>query len=43
MTPSKGKRRTLLPIPHSDPDIAMAISIEQTGSDGNTKIRGGED
>ena len=43
VAPSKGKRRTLLPIPHSDPYIAMAFSIEQTGSDGNTKIRRGED
>ena len=27
---------------HYDPFIAMAFSIEQTGSDGNTKIRRGE-
>ena len=32
-----------LPLPHPDPYIAMAFSIEQTGSDGNTKIRRGED
>ena len=31
-----------LPLPHDDPFIAMAFSIEQTGSDGNTKIRRGE-
>ena len=43
VTPSKGHRRTLLPLPHPDPYIAMAFSIEQTGSDGNTKIRRGED
>ncbi|CAE7242575.1 unnamed protein product, partial [Symbiodinium sp. KB8] len=33
----------LLDLPHDDPFIAMAFSIEQTGSDGNTKIRRGED
>ncbi|CAE7242683.1 unnamed protein product, partial [Symbiodinium sp. CCMP2456] len=33
----------VLPLPHDDPFIAMAFSIEQTGSDGNTKIRRGED
>ena len=33
----------LLELPHEDPFIAMAFSIEQTGSDGNTKIRRGED
>ena len=43
VTPSKGHRRTLLPLPHPDPYIAMACSIEHTGSDGNTKIRRGED
>ena len=32
-----------LPLPHDDPFIAMAFSIEQTGSDMNTKIRRGED
>ena len=32
-----------LPPPHDDPFIAVAFSIEQTGSDGNTKIRRGED
>ena len=32
-----------LPLPHEDPFIAMAFSIEQTGSDGNTKVRRGED
>ena len=31
------------PIPHKDPIIAMAFSIKQTGSDGNPKIRRGED
>ena len=34
---------TLLPLPHPDPIIAMAFSIEQTGSDGKQKIRRGED
>ena len=34
VTPSKGHRRTLLPLPHPDPYIAMACSIEHTGSDG---------
>ena len=34
---------SLLPLPHSDPIIAMAFSIEQTGSDGKPKIRRGED
>ena len=34
---------TLLPLPHPDPIIAMAFSIEQTGSDGKPKIRRGED
>ena len=33
----------LLPLPHDDPFIAMAVSIEQAGSDGNAKIRRGED
>ena len=33
----------LLPIPHHNPIIAMAFSIEQTGSDGKAKIRRGED
>ena len=33
---------TLL-LPRDEPFIAMAFSIEQTGSDGNTKIRRGED
>jgi len=33
----------LLPLPHPDPIIAMAFSIEQTGSDGKQKIRRGED
>ena len=32
-----------LPLPHDDPFIAMAFSIEPTGSRGNTKIRRGED
>ena len=31
------------PLPHKDPIIAMAFSIKQTGSDGNPKIRRGED
>ncbi|OLP83419.1 Elongation factor Ts [Symbiodinium microadriaticum] len=31
----------LLPLPHDDPFIAMAVSIEQAGSDGNAKIRRG--
>ena len=34
---------TLQPLPHTDPIIAMAFSIEQTGSDGKAKIRRGED
>ncbi len=34
---------TLLPLPHSDPIIAVAFSIHQTGSDGKPKIRRGED
>ena len=34
---------SLLPLPHPDPIIAMAFSIEQTGSDGKQKIRRGED
>ena len=33
----------LKPLPHSDPIIALAFSIEQTGSDGKAKIRRGED
>ncbi|OLP97327.1 hypothetical protein AK812_SmicGene20369 [Symbiodinium microadriaticum] len=33
----------LLDLPRDDPFIAMAFSIEQTGSDGKTKIRRGED
>ena len=32
-----------LPLPHDNPIIAMAFSIKQTGSDGNPKIRRGED
>ena len=32
-----------LPLPHTDPIIAMAFSIKQTGSDGNPKIPRGED
>ena len=34
---------TLHPLPHADPIIAMAFSIEQAGSDGKSKIRRGED
>ena len=34
---------TLLPLPHTDPIVAMAFSIEQTVSDGKAKIRRGED
>ena len=34
---------TKQPLPHSDPIIAMAFSIHQTGSDGQPKIRRGED
>ena len=34
---------TLLPLPDPDPIIALAFSIEQTGSDGKAKIRRGED
>lgn len=33
----------LKPLPHSDPVIALAFSIEQTRSDGKAKIRRGED
>ena len=44
-TPLKEYSHTsiLLPLPHPDPIIAMAFSIEQTGSDGKQKIRRGED
>ena len=44
-TPLKDYPHTsiLLPLPHPDPIIAMAFSIEQTGSDGKQKIRRGED
>ena len=31
------------PLPHRNPIIAMAFSIQQTGSDGKPKIRRGED
>ena len=33
----------LLPIPHRDPIVAVAFSIQQTGSDGKPKVRRGED
>ena len=33
----------LLHLPHTDPKVAMAFSIKQTGSDGKDKIRRGED
>ena len=33
----------LLPLPHTNPKVAMAFSIKQTGSDGKDKIRRGED
>ena len=34
---------TLLHLPHTDPKVAVAFSIKQTGSDGKDKIRRGED
>ncbi|CAE7455981.1 unnamed protein product, partial [Symbiodinium pilosum] len=34
---------TLLPLPRTEPKVAMAFSIKQTGSDGKDKIRRGED
>ena len=43
ITPSKYPELRLLPIPHSTPAIALAFSIQQTGSDGKEKIRRGED
>ena len=42
VAPAKGQRRTLLPLPHPDPYIAMAFSIEQTGSDGD-EVKTGDD
>ena len=42
ITPSKYPELRLLPIPHSTPAIALAFSIQQTGSDGKEKIRRGE-
>ena len=35
--------RNLIPLPDPNPIIALAFSIEQTGSDGKAKIRRGED
>ena len=50
---SHGRRRPSLPsatmtwhyspLPHDNPRIAMAFSIKQIGSDGNDKVRRGED
>ena len=41
--PQKYPDLQLIPIPHPSPAIAMAFSIQQTGSDGQEKIRRGED
>ena len=43
ITPSKYPELRLLTIRHSTPAIALALSIQQTGSDGKEKIRRGED
>ena len=39
----KGYDLQLLPLPYRQPNVAMAFSIRQTGSDGRDKIRCGED
>ena len=41
--PHHAHTQQLKPLPHADPVIALAFSIEQTGSDGKPKIRRGED
>ena len=43
VAPSKCEHKRVIPLPHDDPFIAMAFSVEQTGSGGRTKLRRGED
>ena len=43
ITPSEYPELRLLPTPRAAPAIALAFSVQQTGSDGKEKIRRGED